>query len=221
MILISHILTICLPGNISRSGALGHQFLTSHLQHYPGSSRIILAHPELSWIIQGHPSSSRYTPAAHSGPVQLIQGHPGPSRIIRPIQNQTGPSNQTPTSPFGTPLTWVTPLRSASSIEVPVNWGTRPGLEPPQPGHSFNCWSYSVNSSGMAAISGLAQHLTPCAAPQALHSQSSLATTSGAAPQALRAEMANCSGSRSGCSRKRHIPSACCSISPGQGHQAE
>ena len=185
-------------------------------------------------------SSSRYTPAAHSWPVQLIQGLPGPSRIIRPIQNQPGPSNQTPTSPFGSPLTWVTPLRSTSSIEVPVNWGTRPGLEPPQPGHSFSCWSYSVNSSGMAAISGLAQHLrpcaaphtlrstsdlaqhlTPCAAPQALHSQSSLATTSGAAPQALRAEMANCSGSRSGCSRKRHIPSACCSISPGQGHQAE
>lgn len=40
-------------------------------------------------------------------------------------------------------------------------------------------------------------------------------------PQALCAEMANCSGIRSGCSRKRHIPSACCSISPGQGHQAE
>ena len=40
-------------------------------------------------------------------------------------------------------------------------------------------------------------------------------------PQALCAEMANCSGSRSGCSRKRHIPSAYCSISPGQGHQAE
>lgn len=40
-------------------------------------------------------------------------------------------------------------------------------------------------------------------------------------PQALCAEMANCSGIRSGCSRKRHIPSAYCSISPGQGHQAE
>lgn len=40
-------------------------------------------------------------------------------------------------------------------------------------------------------------------------------------PQTLCAEMANCSGNRSGCSRKRHIPSACCSISPGQGHQAE
>lgn len=120
-------------------------------------------------------SSSRYTPAAHSGPVQLIQGLPGPSRIIRPIQNQPGPSNQTPTSPFGSPLTWVTPLRSTSSIEVPVNWGTRPGLEPPQPGHSFSCWSYSVNSSGMAAISGLAQHLRPCAAPQTLRSTSHLA----------------------------------------------
>lgn len=175
MRLISHILTICLPGNISRSGALRHQTLA-----------------------------------------------------IR-IQNQPGPSNQTPTSPFGSPLTWVTPLRSTSSIEVPVNWGTRPGLEPPQPGHSFSCWSYSVNSSDMAATPDLAQHLRPCAASQALRSQSSLATTSGFAkhsrpcitPQALRAEMANCSGSRSGCSRKRHIPSACCSISPGQGHQAE
>ena len=219
MILISHIVIIRLPGNISRSGVLV-------IRSSPVTSSIILAHPELSWIIQGHPSSSRYTPAAHSGPVQLIQGHPGPSRIIRPIQNQTGPSNQTPTSPFGSPLTWVTPLRSTSSIEVPVNWGTRPGLEPPQPGHSFSCWSYSVNSSDMAATSDLetshlTQHLTPCAAPQALHSQSSLATTSGAAPQTLCAEMANCSGSRSGCSRKRHIPSACCSISPGQGHQAE
>ena len=117
MILISHILTICLPGNISRSGALGHQTLA-----------------------------------------------------IR-IQNQPGPSNQTPTSPFGSPLTWVTPLRSTSSIEVPVNWGTRPGLEPPQPGHSFSCWSYSVNSSDMAATSDLeasdlAKHLRPCEAPQ-------------------------------------------------------
>lgn len=126
----------------------------------PSTSRIILAHPELSWIIQGHPSSSRDTPAAHPGPP-------------RPIQNQLGPSNQTPTSPFGSPLTWVTPLRSTSSIEAPVNWGTRPGLEPPQPGHSFSCWSYSVNSSGMAAISGLAQHLRPCAAPQTLRSTSS------------------------------------------------
>ena len=138
----------------------------------PSTSRIILDHSGPVQLIQGHPSSSRATPA-HPGPPQLIQGHPGPSRIIRPIQNQPGPSNQTPTSPFGSPLTWVTPLRSTSSIEVPVNWGTRPGLEPPQPGHSFSCWSYSVNSSGMAAISGLAQHLTPCAAPQALHSQSS------------------------------------------------
>ena len=159
-------------------------------------------------------SSTRYTPAAHSGPVQLIQGLPGPSRIIRPIQNQPGPSNQTPTSPFGSPLTWVTPLRSTSSIEVPVNWGTRPGLEPPQPGHSFSCWSYSVNSSDMAATSDLetsdlAQPLRP----------GSLRPC--AAPQTLRAEIANCSGNRSGCSRKRHIPSACCSISPGQGHQAE
>lgn len=140
MILISHILTICLPGNISRSGALGHQTLA-----------------------------------------------------IR-IQNQPGPSNQTPTSPFGSPLTWVTPLRSTSSIEVPVNWGTRPGLEPPQPGHSFSCWSYSVNSSDMAATSDLeasdlAKHLRPgnlrpCAAPQtwkphALRSTSGLARRNG------------------------------------------
>ena len=147
MRLISHILTICLPGNISRSGALGNQTLAIHIQNYPGSFRATPAHP---------------------GPPQLIQGHPGPSRIIRPIQNQPGPSNQTPTSPFGSPLTWVTPLRSTSSIEVPVNWGTRPGLEPPQPGHSFSCWSYSVNSSDMAATSDLetshlAQHLRPCA----------------------------------------------------------
>lgn len=159
MILISHILAIRLSGNISRSGALGNQTLAIHIQNYPGSSRIILD---------------------HSGPPQLIQGHPGPSRIIRPIQNQPGPSNQTPTSPFGSPLTWVTPLRSTSSIEVPVNWGTRPGLEPPQPGHSFSCWSYSVNSSDMAATSDLetshlTQHLTPCAAPQALHNPADLA----------------------------------------------
>lgn len=159
MILISHILAIRLSGNISRSGALGNQTLAIHIQNYPGSSRIILD---------------------HSGPPQLIQGHPGPSRIIRPIQNQPGPSNQTPTSPFGSPLTWVTPLRSTSSIEVPVNWGTRPGLEPPQPGHSFSCWSYSVNSSDMAATSDLetshlTQHLTPCAAPQALHNPAGLA----------------------------------------------
>ena len=196
MRLISHILTIRLPGNISRSGVLvirsspvtssiilAHSELSWLTLNYSGSSRIILAHPELSWIIQGHPSSSRYTPAAHSGPVQLIQGHPGPSRIIRPIQNQTGPSNQTPTSPFGSPLTWVTPLRSTSSIEVPVNWGTRPGLEPPQPGHSFSCWSYSVNSSDMAATSDLeasdlAQHLRPCEAPQTWKPQA-LRSTSG------------------------------------------
>ena len=53
--------------------------------------------------------------------------------------------------------------------------------------------------------------------PQTLRGHSRPHTT----PQALCAEMANCSASRSGCSRKRHIPSACCSISPGQGHQAE
>lgn len=120
-------------------------------------------------------SSSSRIILDHSGPPQLIQGQSSSSRIIRPIQNQPGPSNQTPTSPFGSPLTWVTPLRSTSSIEVPVNWGTRPGLEPPQPGHSFSCWSYSVNSSGMAAISGLAQHLRPCAAPHTLRSTSGLA----------------------------------------------
>lgn len=138
-------------------------------------------------------SSSSRIILDHSGPPQLIQGQSSSSRIIRPIQNQPGPSNQTPTSPFGSPLTWVTPLRSTSSIEVPVNWGTRPGLEPPQPGHSFSCWSYSVNSSGMAAISGLAQHLRPCAAPQTLRSTSHLAQHPGfakhsrpcAAPQAL------------------------------------
>ena len=148
----------------------------------PSTSRIILDHSGPVQLIQGHPSSSRATPA-HPGPPQLIQGHPGPSRIIRPIQNQPGPSNQTPTSPFGSPLTWVTPLRSTSSIEVPVNWGTRPGLEPPQPGHSFSCWSYSVNSSDMAATSDLetshlAQHLRPCA--QKLQ-------TAAAAAQAARA----------------------------------
>lgn len=138
-------------------------------------------------------SSSSRIILDHSGPPQLIQGQSSSSRIIRPIQNQPGPSNQTPTSPFGSPLTWVTPLRSTSSIEVPVNWGTRPGLEPPQPGHSFSCWSYSVNSSGMAAISGLAQHLRPCAAPHTLRSTSDLAQHPGfakhsrpcAAPQAL------------------------------------
>ena len=162
--------------------SLGHQILTSHLQHYPGSSRIILAHSELFWLIQNYPGSSRII-LDHSGPPQLIQVHPGPSRIIRPIQNQTGPSNQTPTSPFGSPLTWVTPLRSTSSIEVPVNWGTRPGLEPPQPGHSFSCWSYSVNSSDMAATSDLeasdlAQHLRPCEAPQTWKPQA-LRSTSG------------------------------------------
>ena len=139
-------------------------------------------------VIKPSPSTSRII-LDHPGPPQLIQGHPGLSRIIRPIQNQPGPSNQTPTSPFGSPLTWVTPLRSTSSIEVPVNWGTRPGLEPPQPGHSFSCWSYSVNSSDMAATSDLeasdlAQHLRPCAAPQTwkphtLRSTSDLARRNG------------------------------------------
>ncbi len=60
------------------------------------------------------------------------------------------------------------------------------------------------------------RHLRPRAASQTLRGTSGMPAT-----QALCAEMANCSASRSGCSRKRHIPSACCSISPGQGHQAE
>ena len=60
LILISQILIIYLPGNISRPGALGYQFLTSHLQHYSGSPRITPARPELPWLTQGQ---------------QLIQDH--------------------------------------------------------------------------------------------------------------------------------------------------
>ena len=62
MILISHILTIRLPGNISRSGVLA-------IRSSPVTSSIILAHPALSWLthgqqlIQDHLDSFRISPA--------------------------------------------------------------------------------------------------------------------------------------------------------------
>ena len=168
MILISHILTIRLPGNISRSGVLA-------IRSSPVTSSIILAHPALSWLTHGQ---------------QLIQDHLDSFRI----------SPAYPARVSGLPFT---PPMAVQPEHQPARQALRRVSElakPPQALLATQVWK--------------PQAWPP---PQTLHGHSRPHTT----PQALCAEMANCSASRSGCSRKRHIPSAYCSISPGQGHQAE
>ena len=71
--------------------SLGHQILTSHLQHYPGSSRIILDHSGPPQLIQVHPGSSFRASPAHPGtprPIQDNPAHPESDRPIQPDANQ-------------------------------------------------------------------------------------------------------------------------------------
>ena len=105
LILISQILIIYLPGDISRPGALGYQFLTSHLQHYSGSPRITPARPELPWLTQGQQliqdhlkpctASQAWPPpqAQHLKPCAASQSLRSPLMLCKTLQTPHTPSS--------------------------------------------------------------------------------------------------------------------------------
>lgn len=165
MILISQILIIYLPGNISRPGALGYQFLTSHLQHYSGSPRITPARPELPWLTQGQ---------------QLIQDHLDPFRISPAYPARVSGL------PFTPPMT-VQPehqpapqaLHSQSSLRSQSGLATTSGAARQTLRSTSDLARYlrHASNSSLPTTSDLAPHLKPCAARQSLRSPLMLCKT--------------------------------------------